>query len=1154
MLHNWYAPGLSSLTDRLIANDRASRGAPASALFASPLIVVHNHNVETYLKFEIARRTGIAAGLRFCFLEELLSETLAGLSTPGSLLHRHELHVLLLGLLEDEQLLEDEALAAVREYLDVVKNSEARARRCHQLAGRLASLFEEYSLSRPELLDSWATDTVSQQSADRSKAATWQRFLWKKIFACGGIRDGLCRDQGRRLLRLEEYAGVVGELESVTIHQAHLFGFAYISRTHLTALAALGQKMEIHLYTPVPGKRFLVWSSQAGSSNTHPLLEQWGKPGLEYAEQLQATIPASFHCEVEIAATADASLLGKLQQDIITGSVSPDPRGTDDGSLQFLACPDVRREVEIIGNEIWALINESAARDEKPTLRFNEIAVIIADSGRRDAYQTHLRAAFGELHEIPFAMADTPAIHAGRIVVSVQKLLALPVGRFTRSELLGVLTEPAILPRHPEARPEEWKSWCEQTGIFYGADKSDNDATYVEKDLLNWDQGLRRVVLGCFMAGQRTGEERVFELGGDAYLPQEYAEDSTASAALFVTLARSLIADARFAREARLTLAEWARFFSMFVRSYFAGETPEEDLMLGRCLGAIAQLHKIDLDSRPVSYGIAHEFVSQNLSALTIGRGHYLADGVCVSSFLPMRELPFRVIFICGLGEGCFPAPEREDLLDQRAGHAQKGDVTERERDKYVFLSTLLAAQERLYLTYVSRDSLTGELLEPSSVVLELQYVLRKHYVTSGKLDALCKAHPLRRYDSLYFPESRDRQAAAWASFSGRAAEEAAACRLRERLRVVYPEGLNGHSALRGLPPAVCNWLGLIPLPDGQAPAGVTDSISLSLSALRRFLECPLQGWATTRLRLRVDDEEDPLLIADENFSLPSLHRTVLLREVFLDATRRSINQPDFATAYDIRADLLEHRSVLPTGLFSEFERLKNLEVLRNWHEKALEAGLNAPLEVIRFGRAEQDEPVDRLEAPLVFEMEVPDSLGMAQAIRVEIHGRTEMLHADGAMSLTLVTNSAAKKKYHLRGFLDYVVMVGRGGKTPTAYRSCVISTGAKANSREYVPLSEREARDYLGTLVRDLLGSTHHYFLPCEAVFDLQKAGQERTLEDIAQGYQEDPNKTCSSLYGPVPVPLTYPPPEEAAAQLLIERRFGLFLRIPGGSDHEEG
>ena len=140
--------------------------------------------------------------------------------------------------------------------------------------------------------------------------------------------------------------------------------------------------------------------------------------------------------------------------------------------------------------------------------------------------------------------------------------------------------------------------------------------------------------------------------------------------------------------------------------------------------------------------------------------GQYLVDGVVVSTFLPMRAIPFRVIFIAGLGEKQFPAADRKNLLDLRQARRRAGDVSPREQDNYMFLETLLSARDKLYLSYVSRDELTGDRLEPSSVVLELQHVLERGYLPNAVLEQKIKerTYRLRRYDD---PHTRQASPAA---------------------------------------------------------------------------------------------------------------------------------------------------------------------------------------------------------------------------------------------------------------------------------------------------------------------------------------------------------------------------------------------------------
>src|SRR5208337_1352572 len=115
-------------------------------------------------------------------------------------------------------------------------------------------------------------------------------------------------------------------------------------------------------------------------------------------------------------------------------------------------------------------------------------------------------------------------------------------------------------------------------------------------------------------------------------------------------------------------------------------------------------------------------------------------------------SIPFKVIFALGLNEAAFPERERRDPLDLRMLKRGAGDVTPAERDRYLFLETMLAARERICFSYIARDAKTGDALEPSSVIRELQYLMRG-FVDEKTLAKLTVKHPGSRYDLKYFPE-----------------------------------------------------------------------------------------------------------------------------------------------------------------------------------------------------------------------------------------------------------------------------------------------------------------------------------------------------------------------------------------------------------------
>ena len=192
-----------------------------------------------------------------------------------------------------------------------------------------------------------------------------------------------------------------------------------------------------------------------------------------------------------------------------------------------------------------------------------------------------------------------------------------------------------------------------------------------------------------------------------------------------------------------------------------------------------------------------------------------------------MRSLPFRVVFLCGLGEGRFPAVDGPNPLDLTLASRQAGDVSPRERDKYLFLETLVCARERLYLSYVARDAQTGDELAPSTVVHELMRHLHRGRtddpLESGSRNSRCGASTTRISQAkARRTVGRNRSAPIFRSRPGKS-------RKRHALRKSLRDHCNGiprltPDTLRQLDHSVVDWLGLCPIDGAQrraiAPVG----------------------------------------------------------------------------------------------------------------------------------------------------------------------------------------------------------------------------------------------------------------------------------------------------------------------------------------------
>lgn len=1072
-------------------------------------LVLPDRNLEAWLKQGLARELGIAANLEVHYLRRFVAGLLQRAGLPP-LLDGSAIYDGLLALFLDADFLGGEELGPVRAYLLAGGSSEAAlARRRHQLARRLSVLFEEYGYARPGMIADW------EEGARAEGMAAWQRALWMEL---------------RR--RKEEFLplpSLLERLEEVAAPEApvYFFGISHVAHAFHRILAGLGEAGELHVYTLNPCKEY--WEDLptvrearrgygvleeedpfglSGGGETPPL-SLWGRPGRENIRLLNELTDCDFR--EAFTEPRHRSLLQQVQDDILHRR--PERREPEEGfdlegdeSIQILAAPGIRREAEAIAARIWELVSKD------PSLRFNEIGVAVA--GREpELYFSHLAAAFEESYEIPYSLSDTSLLARSEAGQAVGLLLDLLLGRFEREKMLRFLTHPCVRARFPEADPAAWESLVDRLGIYLGADREDLEGTYVEEDALNWDQGLRRLALGVVL----PGEEAAFRTEkGEAYLPEEGEEGDWK----FAALTRSLLSDLRFAQRAKLSTEGWARLFDLLAETYVLPRSDRERQQLDRCRGALRRIGELGIEGREIGCALAVEIAKEELGKLPGGVGRYLAEGVAIATLQPMRAIPFRVLFVVGLGEGLFPASDRRDPLDLRQERFQPGDVSPRERDQYMFLEALLCARERFILSYVARDEQTGDPLPPSPVVQALLEMLEKGYIGSRK--ALVSRIPLRHWqEDARHPAPRaagERWAArlhAQAGARGRIEVEELASRFSDEERERLEERL-----------------GIVRLAEDRGKAEATRT--LQLYHLRRFLECPLQGSATALAGLR-EDEEDLADRPREPFELENREARRMARKAI--ETWLRCGRPLPSLLEELYFQVLS-RGRAPVGLFGKIAGEGHLAILESW-SRAL--GDERPsVAVYRFGPGYDGEKADHRLGPL----------RLAEGLFLQ--GRTELLRVDEEgprNSLLFWTwpkmKPEAELRTLLRAFFDHLLLSAAGLHAGGPHHAIRFARdGSEPVEDVFAPLTSDQARRYLEDLASDLLEGEHAYFLPCEAVlgwFRARKKGKDPRLVDLIDA-ERGPFASPSSRYGPLRDSQSYPAPDEEEAREIARRRFGLF------------
>jgi exodeoxyribonuclease V gamma subunit len=560
--------------------------------------------------------------------------------------------------------------------------------------------------------------------------------------------------------------------------------------------------------------------------------------------------------------------------------------------------------------------------------------------------------------------------------------------------------------------------------------------------------------------------------------------------------------------------------------------------------------------SEPVPYEVVFELAQTRIVEVESEHGIYAENGIAVGSLSVLRSIPFRVTFMLGLGEADFPARAQRDPLDLRQAHRRAGDVSPAERDRYMFLETLLAARDRIFLSYIARDAQTGEALEPSAVVRDLQFILRG-MVGSEACDRLTIVHPVSAHDRRYFADlalPQDGRDQRLETFDRNARHDAQMAALRE--------DLESH----------CNPLPEVPSADGLmdqlgavarsqiAPrlriitpppiVAILDEsrVRLSLAALRHYLECPLQGAARHALGMSEDDDDDDADADEEPISRSRLDEAILLRDALWRAHGKRQNLAD---CYDeiCRTRMLAGSS--PIGPFAAADRTGDLSHLENAIAQAKDLGIPNldRWQRVALGGTDEFAEVETSLDPIVLEVDFVRADGR-RVTAIELRGRIGPVSPRMDRSFKLVARKDVKVADFLDGGFGAIALAAAGAKMPAEFMATVLGGEIKKkpnHTRTILMPSRAEARVYLTQLATDLLRAGNDYFLPIEAVEAVlrRRDGRDSAIVKAIRSVSGRQPPACKSDYGPVRYARSFRAPIDEIKSGLIERRFGPLMAI---------
>jgi exodeoxyribonuclease V gamma subunit len=1054
----------------LLADEIAK--APADGDWLRPdVVLVPQFSMRRWLQQVLAERLGICANLRFLTPGEFVDQALDANLGPAPDADRLAPDSLRWRLLRE---LETNAPPQIARFA-----ADHDAMRNWTLAGALAETFEKYQAWRRGLLQRWEAGAEPDD---------WQATLWRRV----------ARGRQHRARRIGDYLQRVGaEARPPTGLPPRLFVFACqnMSPDVLQVIASQARAGTQHFYLHTPAReywgslerwaadyepadddRFLGGSDEAGPN---PLLAAWGQAGRDFIAALGSGEAVA--AQVEAAGFAEpprSTLLGRVQCDVLDNraplAANPDahwPRpevDRNDPSLQFHRCHTRLREVQVLHDQLRALLEAAPPHGEAP-LQPRDIAVLAPDI---DAYAPHIEAVFGGAlggaRELPYTLADTSPLGTAPLAEAFLRLLELPLRPLTAGDAIDLLAVPAIAARFDLDHGDRTalQGWLQEAGARWGLDAADrarHDAPH--ESAYTFEFALDRMLLGY-----ASGDD--VDIAGIAPWPQLEGRATDALDGLLRFLALLREGAARLAGPHPPQV--WARELEQRLDAAFAVERDSLDAAvlkrLRECIASFAAGAQLAGFDAPVAHAVVLDHVRGEL-----GRGDarapFLSGGVCFGLMVPMRLIPFRVVCLLGMDEAAFPARDGRDPLNRIVRELdtrsrQVGDPSRRDADRYLFLQQLTGAERVLYLSWCGLDPRDGSPREPSALVSELLDTAARYHAwpdgderaRAAARDALVVTHALQPFSPAAFgaPLVHER-AQDPRRFSFDARWRAAA--VREQAE----EGASDRS-LPAFAPA--------PLPR-ERDAGVV----LSTDRLRSALNKPHVAYLQDGLGLRLPDEEAPLA-EHEPFGDPDPLARFALREAAFAAWLRAGARPD---PRGLHAHLLARALVAP-GADGRATVEATLAEVGPFVQCALDAG---------FGAAARALPIEQAAGPRLLQGVLqgiqPDRDGRVGVVRVAL--RPEGRHGGQALRHGLDWLLAS-----LHGLPLHEIAVAKEGEAPVLRTQPALSREAAiASLQALVELREDALRAPLPFLPRTAFG----YFLR------RQEKGDEVALEKAAEEWR---------------------------------------------------
>ncbi len=720
------------------------KDSPSNPLLAET-VLIQSQGMAQWLKLALSQSLGLCANIHFSmpanFIWQLLNQLNPNLPNQSNF-SKDALTLKIYHLLETKQ--HEPNYAPIKHYLDADKDGLGR----YQLSAKIADLFDQYLVYRPDWLLAWEQGRAVEVAADKHQI--WQQDLWRTLLDYSQSL-GQSEQHRARLFADLQQPEIQPQLQQLIQQQRlskRLFVFAIsaMPASYWHVLQGLSQVLDVHYFVlnpcqnywqDLPSYRVQLKQLQAGKNPSlnhdefvdyydvgNPLLSAWGKVGRDFLALMHQSPIQDIAAWVEPSA---AHLLAQIQTDILnlnnrqvgfsnlTYSRDKTPISADDDSLTFVNAHNELREVQHLHDRLWHWF------EQDPELQPKDVLVMVPDI---DRYAPFVNAVFASAQTaqqspsryIPWSISDQSINAQAPLLQALLALINLPHSRFSLQEILDWLSIDAIAAKFQLGTQDvlQIQLWLEQAQVRWGLDGKQRVRIGAPDFAQNsWIKGIRQLLLGYVSDNTQTA------LAGDWALPALEGQDADIANGLIAFLTRLQDWCERLAKPQ--VAPQWLGLINSLIDDLFLpNEQEAQSLQFVRDeLHTWQQTMLANQFNEPLAQPIIYAKVNQICQQQGSWQ-RFLTGKVNICTLMPMRAIPFKIICLLGMNDSGYPRKDMPVSFDLMRIQPQAGDRSPAQDDRYLFLEAICSAQQKLYISHRGRDKQKNTLQQPAVVVNEL--------------------------------------------------------------------------------------------------------------------------------------------------------------------------------------------------------------------------------------------------------------------------------------------------------------------------------------------------------------------------------------------------------------------------------------------------